>query len=115
MSCDLHMEHINRECKNAIGALGSNILDEAVGSGGRGIGELLKVTTQCDQHNGVPPVSERHSKRAADMDLERLLKQIHEESCFQTVKRPTTRALQEVQDNLNLTRKVSHGKLTVQN
>ena len=80
VSCDLHMEHINRECKNAIGALGSNILDEAVGRVGRSIGELLKVTTQFDQHNGVPPVSERHSKRAADMDLERLLKQIHEES-----------------------------------
>ena len=61
MSCDLHMEHINRECKNAIGVLGSNILDEAVGRVGRSIGELLKVTTQFEQQNGVPPVSERYS------------------------------------------------------
>ena len=42
--------------------------------------EHWRVTTQFDQHNGVPLVSERYSKRAADMDLERLLKQIHEES-----------------------------------
>jgi len=71
VSCDLHMEHLNCECKNAI-----EVLDEAVGRVGRSIGELLKVTTQFDHHNGVPLVSERHSKRAADMDLERLLKQI---------------------------------------
>jgi len=48
VSCDLHMEHINRECKNATGVLGPNISDEAVGCVGRGIGELLKVNTQFD-------------------------------------------------------------------
>ncbi len=64
VSCDLHMEHINRECKGAIGILGSNISDETVGRVGRSIGELMKVTTQYDREHGVPPVSEKHSKRS---------------------------------------------------
>ena len=28
ISCDLHMEHINRECKNAINVLGPNVTQE---------------------------------------------------------------------------------------
>ncbi len=74
------MEHINRECKNAVGALGPNIFDETVGRIGRSIGGLMKVSKQFDQQNGVPPVTEMHSKRSAAKDLERLLKQLNKDS-----------------------------------
>ena len=67
---------------NAIGVLGPNISEEAVGRVGRSIGELMKVTTKFDKHNGILPVSEKLSKRAADKDLERLLKQLHDSRVF---------------------------------
>ena len=28
--CDLHMEHLNRECKSSIGSLGSNIAERSI-------------------------------------------------------------------------------------
>ncbi len=82
---DLHMEHINRECKNAIGHLGPNIGDRSVSRVGKSIGELTKVTAQFDEVNKVPAVSEKHSKRSAASDLEKMLKHLHEDSrVFQT-------------------------------
>ena len=44
VSMDLHMEHINKECKQAMGYLGLNIGDTAVSRIGQSIGELMKVT-----------------------------------------------------------------------
>lgn len=80
VSCDLHMEHINRECKNAIGLLGPNIGDRLVSRIGKSIGELMKITGQFDKVNELPPVTEKHSKRSTATDLEKLLRQVHEES-----------------------------------
>ncbi len=80
VSCDLHMEDINCECKGAIGILGSNISDETVGRIGRSIGELMKITTQYDREHGVPRVYEKHSKRSTAKNLDRLFKQLHDES-----------------------------------
>ncbi len=57
-----------------------NIFDETVGRIGRSIGGLMKVSKQCDQQNGVPPVTEMHLKCSAAKDLERLLKQLNKDS-----------------------------------
>ena len=78
--CDLHMEHINRECKNAIGSLGPNIGERSGSRIGKSIGELTKITGQFDQVNGLPPVTEKHSKRSTAANVEKLIKQVHEES-----------------------------------
>ena len=48
VSIDLHMEHINKEWKQAMGSFGSNIGDTAVS---RSIGELVKGTRQFDSEN----------------------------------------------------------------
>ena len=53
VSCDIHMEHLNRLCKSSLGNLGSNIIDKAVDRIGRCIGELVKVTANYDANNKV--------------------------------------------------------------
>lgn len=40
ISCDLHLEHLNREVKNAFGGLSSNITDQSVSRIGKSIGVL---------------------------------------------------------------------------
>ena len=60
VSMDLHMEHINRECKQAMGSLGSNIGDKAVSRIGQSIGELMKVSHRFDSVNNLRDPSGRH-------------------------------------------------------
>ena len=43
ISCDLHMEHLNRACKDAISNLGANTTDTGIESVGKCIGELGKL------------------------------------------------------------------------
>ena len=78
------MEHINRECKRAMGTLklGSNITNETVERIGRSNGEVMKVKKQFDHDNRVPVESDEHSKRSADKDLEQLLVQLQEANVF---------------------------------
>ena len=40
----------------------------------------MKITGQFDKVNELPPVTEKHSKRSTATDLEKLLRQVHEES-----------------------------------
>ena len=65
MSMDLHMEHINKECKQAMGSLGSNIGEKAVGRIGRSIGEVMKVTQNFDSVNKVREESGHHPRHTA--------------------------------------------------
>ena len=84
--CDLHMEHLNRECKSAMGSLGPNI--SSVGSVtriGESIGELMKVTSQYDSITGITPESDKHSKRSAAGDIAKIVLQLQESHAFKTV------------------------------
>ena len=56
--CDLHMEHLNRECKFALSGLGANITEHAVQRVGRCI---IPIFQNFDQENGVPPQSHYHT------------------------------------------------------
>ena len=48
VSCDLHMEHLNREAKNVLSGLGSNITDAAVIRVGKALGEIVQILHQFD-------------------------------------------------------------------
>ena len=71
--CDLHMEHLNRDCKTAIAGLGANITDKAVQRVGRCLGEMVNVTDNYDREHGICPDSGRHSSAK---DLEKLVDQL---------------------------------------
>ena len=60
ISCELHMEHLNRLCKGASTGLGSNVTDNAVLRIGKCLGDLSKVTDSYDTENEVPVESGFH-------------------------------------------------------
>jgi len=53
ISCDLHMEHLNREAKNGIHGMGSNITDEAVKRVGKSIGQTVEIIRNFDAFNNI--------------------------------------------------------------
>ena len=60
--CDLHMEHINRECKTAMGILGPNVTREnSIKRIGRSIGSISNITTIIDDELGVRKETGTHS------------------------------------------------------
>ena len=82
ISCDLHMEHLNRLCKGAITGLGSNVTDNAVLRIGKCLGELSKVTDSYDTENEVPVESGFHTGKSNKQDLEKMLNQLNEMKVF---------------------------------
>ena len=76
ISCDLHMEHLNREAKNQISGLGSNITDISVTRVGKSLGEVVLILQQFDHASGIKEPSSRHSKRSCEKDMTLLLKQL---------------------------------------
>ena len=51
---DLHMEHMNQICKEAISGLGINKTDKATVHVGKCIGRVCPVLDQYDSENSVP-------------------------------------------------------------
>lgn len=78
--CDLFMEHLNKEAKQRICGLGSNITDESVRRIGRTIGNTIEIAKRFDEDNGIKEPSCRRSRRSCEKDMELLLKQLLEES-----------------------------------
>ena len=76
--CDLHIEHLNREAKNLISGLGSNITDESVKRVGKSLGEVVSILQQFDQTSGIKQPSSRLSKRSCEKDMTLLLKQLND-------------------------------------
>ncbi len=66
VSCNLHLEHMNKE---AISGLGSNITDEAVKWIGRSISTIVHVLKQFDKVSGVKQPSGLHSKWSNKKDM----------------------------------------------
>ena len=80
VSMDLHMEHINKQCKQSMGTLGSNISDRSVSRIGKSIGQVMEVSQQFDRTNGVHEDSGRHPRRTVEADMKKLVTQLHAES-----------------------------------
>ena len=54
ISCDLHMEHLNRLVKDAITGLGANKTTKAIDIVGKAIGTITKSLTNFDMVNNIP-------------------------------------------------------------
>lgn len=78
VSCDLHLEHLNREAKNSLMGLGSNITDNAVQRVGKCIGHTIEIVKQFDRTSAIKETSGRRSKLSCTRDMKLLLRQLHE-------------------------------------
>ena len=77
--CDL-LEHLNRECKGSISGLGTNITDSAIQRVGKSLRSSTKIIANFDKENGIAPQSGYHPVRTSAADIEKLLKQVHNDS-----------------------------------
>lgn len=73
---DLHMEHLNRLCKDCIGGLGANITDKSIERAGRCLKRLERTLQQYDSENGVKEISGMHTKHSMATDLNRMLSEL---------------------------------------
>lgn len=78
--CDLHLEHLNKEAKNSIAGLGSNITNEAIVRVGKAIGHTSAILRHFDRATGIKEPSGKRSKRSCEKDMCILLKQLYETS-----------------------------------
>ncbi len=105
ISMDLHMEHINRECKQAMGVLGSNINDSSVTRIGKSIGELMKISQQFDKANDLKEESGRHRRRTVEGDMKKLLTELNAGKVFDHIPGRKHSNFKKMQ--VNMTRKLS--------
>lgn len=83
ISCDLHMEHINRLVKVAIDGLGANKSKKAIKRAGKAaIGVLSEAMESYDIEVGIKPPSGKHSKAETSKDLEKVVNQLMECDVF---------------------------------
>ncbi len=71
ITCDLHMEHLNRECKSSISGLGANITDSTITRVGKALRSSTVVLEAFDQETSVKPQSGHHATRSSEKDMDR--------------------------------------------
>ena len=76
VSCDLHMEHLNRLVKVAIDGLGANKSKTSILRVGKVIGSLACIASSVDRGVGVAEPSARHSEKSMAKDLAKIVEQI---------------------------------------
>ena len=82
ISCDLHMEHINRLVKVAIDGLGANKSKKAIGRVAKAMGVLSETTKSFDSTVGITAPSGKHSDPKTAKDLKRITTQLLECAIF---------------------------------
>lgn len=110
VSCDLHMEHLNRELKGSISGLGANITDGSIQRVGRSLRTSTKILENFDEQNDIASYSGHHPIRTSAADMEKLLKQVHEDSQVFT-HRPGRRHQNFPDFEANVMKKLSKTKL----
>lgn len=84
ISCDLHMEHLNRLVKTAVEGLGANKTEKAIVRVGKSVGYFAKILDAFDDQAGVATVSGKHSERSMEKDLQEIVKQLVVANIFDT-------------------------------
>ena len=85
ISCDLHMEHLNREIKTAIAGMGSNVTDASIVRAGKSLQKHVAIQLQFDRENGVPTPSGKHSRKSSDKDRATIIEQLVSAKVFKTI------------------------------
>ena len=82
VSMDLHMEHLNRQCKAAISSLGANKTEKAMVRVGKTLGVIVPVTANFDSQNSVCNASGSHSSRSSRKDLDVVVRELCDIKAF---------------------------------
>ncbi len=74
---DLHMEHLNRTCKDTLGNLGANKTPQAIVRAGKAAGNISKMLKHFDFVNKITPGSSAHTRQSQQKDIDKILHEIH--------------------------------------
>ena len=80
ISCDLHMEHLNRSLKTAMSGFGANVTMGSIARASKCLNVVTDVATNFDDAAGVPFVSEKHSEASYKHDLKLIVEELHKRS-----------------------------------
>ncbi len=82
ISCDLHMEHLNKLVKVSIEGLGANKSKKAIKRVAKAIGTLARAMESFDSEVGVVSTSGKHSGKSHLKDLNIIIQQLLECDSF---------------------------------
>ena len=81
---NLHNEHLNRLCKEAVKALGSNKNEKGIIRAGKALTTLSPILRQFDQDNNVPLTSGKHSIATAEKDRDTIVNDLMKYQVLET-------------------------------
>ena len=84
VSADLHMECMNRLCKDAVAHLGANITPQAIVKVGKALGGLKEILNHYDKHMGII-ICSSHKRRSDNEDLKKVVAELLENKVFMAV------------------------------
>ena len=99
-SCDIHMEHLNRIVKAAIGELSSNVSPKSVSRIGRCAGVLMKVCNQFDSVSSVIQRSGKHGGASSAKDVSKIVEELQKEKVFEHIPGRVHASFPNVKKNL---------------
>ena len=76
IACDLHMEHLNHLCKEAVRGLGANQTPTAITRVGKCIGVLRPFLENYDETTSIPAQSGRHSVPSSQKDRDMIVTEL---------------------------------------
>lgn len=83
ISCDLHLEHLNRVAKGALGRLSSNITEKSVKRIGKTVGIMSNLSHKFDVANNVPTPTSYHTRKPKVKDVTLMVNQLRKSEVFQ--------------------------------
>ena len=79
---DLHMEHLNRVCKEAVSQLRANKTPQSISKMSRALGTIQIMTRNLEKLLAIAPVSMKHAKCSDDKDLILMVNELHKASVY---------------------------------
>lgn len=100
ISCDLHMEHLNRLAKTAVEGLGANKSNKAIIRVGKTIGTLSAATENFNLQHNLPAASGSHSQKSSEKDLKKVVKLLQQQKVFQNTRGRKHKSFKKLKTNL---------------
>ncbi len=100
ISCDLHMEHLNRIAKTAVDGLGANKTEKAIDRVGKTVGTLTETLEMFDKENHVGEESGAHTNKSSVKDMSKILEELLKMDVFKKEPGRKHNSFQNLKPNL---------------
>ena len=100
ISADLHMEHLNRVCKDAVAHLGANKTPGAIVRIGKVVGTISDTLNNFDKVTGISHVSGEHTRKSDAGDLKLVIDKLLKSNVFDKVPNRKHQSFQSLRSNV---------------